>query len=100
MDEYRYPGPRPQSREAAIVMICDAIEASVRAIRQPTPARIEETIRKIIKERLADGQLDQCDVTLRDLDRMVDAFMATLKGIYHERIEYPDPAKVLEAQTK
>ncbi len=97
-DDFRYPGPRPQSKESAIVMVCDAVEASVRAMHQPTPERIEATIRKIIKDRLSDGQLDECDVTLRDLDRMVDAFLYTLKGIYHERIEYPDPAKLLEAQ--
>ncbi len=100
MDQYRYPGPRPQSKEAAIVMMCDAVEASVRSIGKPTPQRIEAMIRKIIKERLQDGQLDQCDITLRDLDRMVAAFMRTLQGIYHERIEYPESAKALEARAR
>ncbi|MCY0900764.1 MAG: HDIG domain-containing protein [Firmicutes bacterium] len=93
-DQFRYPGPKPQSKESAIVMMCDAVEASVRSISKPTPPRIEAMIRKIIKDRLQDGQLDQCDITLRDLDRMVEAFMRTLQGIYHERIEYPDPAKI------
>jgi len=99
-DQFRYPGPKPQSKEAAIVMMCDAVEASVRSIGKPTPPRIEAMIRKIIKDRLQDGQLDQCDITLRDLDLMVEAFMRTLQGIYHERIEYPDPAKVAGSRAK
>lgn len=99
-EQFRYPGPKPQSKEAAIVMMCDAVEAAVRSIVKPTPPRIEAMIRKIIKDRLQDGQLDQCDITLRDLDRMVEAFMRTLKGIYHERIEYPDPAKVAAGSAK
>ncbi len=94
MDQYRYPGPRPQSKEAAIVMMCDAVEASVRSMGKPTPQRIEALIRKIMKDRLQDGQLDQCDITFKDLERMLEAFMRTLQGIYHERIEYPDPAKI------
>ncbi|MCY0877127.1 MAG: HDIG domain-containing protein [Firmicutes bacterium] len=93
-EQFRYPGPKPQTKEAAIVMMCDAVEAAVRSIGKPTPPRIEAMIRKIIKDRLQDGQLDECDITLRDLDRMVEAFMRTLKGIYHERIEYPDAVKV------
>lgn len=100
IDQFRYPGPKPTSKEAAIVMMCDAVEASVRSIAKPTPQRIEALIRKIIKDRLQDGQLDACDVTLRDLDRMVDAFLRTLQGIYHERIEYPDPERILAAKAK
>lgn len=99
-DHYRYPGPRPQSKEAAIVMMCDGVEAAVRSMAKPTPQRIEALIRKILKDRLSDGQLDECDLTLRDLERMVEAFMRTLKGIYHERIEYPDPVRIGQANVK
>jgi putative nucleotidyltransferase with HDIG domain len=94
IDSYRYPGPKPQSKEAAIVMLCDAVEAAVRSMARPTPQRIEAVIRKIIRDRLQDGQLDESQLTLRDLDKAAEAFMQTLNGIYHPRIEYPDPAKV------
>jgi cyclic-di-AMP phosphodiesterase PgpH len=94
IDDYRYPGPKPQSKEVAIVMLCDAVEAAVRAMGRPTPQRIEAVINKIIKDRLTDGQLDECDLNFKDLDKIAEAFKRTLNGIYHARIEYPDPAKV------
>ncbi len=94
VDDFRYPGPKPKTRECAIVMICDAVEAAVRAMARPTPNRVEGVIRKIVRDRLEDGQLDECDLTLQDLDSMVGAFMKTLKGIYHSRIEYPDVDKI------
>ncbi len=94
VEQFRYPGPKPHSKESAIVMICDAVEASVRSLGKPTPQRIEAMIRKIIHDRVSDGQLEHCEITFQDLNKMVDAFMMTLKGIYHERIEYPDPAKI------
>lgn len=100
MDDFRYPGPKPKTRECAIVMICDAVEAAVRSMSRPTPGRVEGVIRKIIRDRLEDGQLDECDLTLQDLDVMVGAFMKTLKGIYHARIEYPDPDKIRKEVAK
>ncbi|QQE77334.1 HD family phosphohydrolase [Alicyclobacillus sp. SO9] len=100
VDDYRYPGPKPKTRENAIVMICDAVEAAVRSMSRPTPNRVEGVIRKIIRDRLEDGQLDECDLTLQDLDVMVGAFMKTLKGIYHSRIEYPDMDKIRKEVAK
>jgi len=100
IDDFRYPGARPKTRECAIVMICDAVEAAVRSMAKPTPNRVEGVIRKIIRDRLQDGQLDQCDLTLQDLDAMVAAFMKTLKGIYHARIEYPDIDKIRKEVAK
>lgn len=100
VDDFRYPGPKPKTRECAIVMICDAVEAAVRAMSRPTPNRVEGVIRKIIRDRLEDGQLDECDLTLQDLDVMVGAFMKTLKGIYHARLEYPDPDKIRKEVAK
>lgn len=93
VDDFRYSGPKPQTKEAAIIMLCDSIEAAVRSMSRPTPNRIEAVIRKIIKDRLHDGQLDECDLTLKDLDKIGDALMKALNGIYHARIEYPDPPK-------
>ncbi|SIS66694.1 HD family phosphohydrolase [Alicyclobacillus vulcanalis] len=100
VDDFRYPGPKPKTRECAIIMICDAVEAAVRSMSRPTPNRVEGVIRKIIRDRLQDGQLDECDLTLQDLDAMVGAFMKTLKGIYHARIEYPDIDKLKKEVAK
>lgn len=99
-DDFRYPGPKPKTRECAIIMICDAVEAAVRSMARPTPNRVEGVIRKIIRDRLQDGQLDECDLTLQDLDVMIVAFMKTLKGIYHSRIEYPDIDKLRKEVAK
>jgi putative nucleotidyltransferase with HDIG domain len=88
--DYRYVGPKPQTKESAIVMLADSVEAAVRSLSRPTPGRIEGLIRKIVKERLQDGQFDECDLTLKDLDGVANAFVRVLSGIYHPRIEYPD----------
>ena len=93
MDDFRYAGPKPQTKEAAIIMLCDAVEAAVRAMNRPTPNRIESVIHKIVKDRLNDGQLDECNLTLKDIDKAGDAFLRTLNGIYHARIEYPELPK-------
>lgn len=89
-DDYRYPGPTPRSKEAAIVMLADVVEAAVRSLAQPSPNRIDNMVRKIIKERLNDGQLDECDITLKELDSIGTAFVHILSGIFHKRIEYPE----------
>lgn len=88
--DYRYPGPTPQTKEAAIVMLADCVEAAVRSLAQPTPNRIDNMVRKIIKERLNDGQLDECDITLKQLDIIGTAFVHILSGIFHKRVDYPD----------
>lgn len=87
--DYRYPGPRPQTKEAAIVMLADCVEAAVRSLQRPTPESIEELVRHMIRERLNDGQFDESDLTLKDLDRMAKTFVKVLTGIFHRRIEYP-----------
>ena len=87
--DFRYVGPKPQTKEAAIVMLADSIEAAVRSLGKPTPNRIEGMVHKIIKERLHDGQLEECDLTFRDLSAIAAAFVKVLAGIYHSRIEYP-----------
>lgn len=89
-DGFRYEGPRPRSRETAIVMLADAVEAAVRALAEPTPAALEGVVRKIIRDRLQDRQLDEAPLTLRDLDKIGTAFTRVLAGIYHPRIEYPE----------
>ncbi|OEH86159.1 hypothetical protein BHU72_11500 [Desulfuribacillus stibiiarsenatis] len=93
--DFRYQCKKPQSKEAAIVMVADAVEAAVRAMSKPTPVRIESMIRKIMKEKLEDGQFDECDLTFKDLDKMVYSFLHVLNGIFHARIEYPTEDKEL-----
>lgn len=89
-EDFRYPGPKPQFKEAAIVGIADAVEAAVRSIGRPTPSRIEALVHKIIQDRLEDGQFDECDLTLKELDTIGKSMLETLQGIFHQRIEYPE----------
>lgn len=93
--QFSYPGPRPRSRETAILMLADGSEARVRAERPPNEDALRKVIKSVIEQRLSTGQLDETDLTLRDLDQLIDSFTTTLRGIYHPRIEYPDPKKVL-----
>ncbi|ADO73352.1 HD family phosphohydrolase [Stigmatella aurantiaca] len=86
---YRYPGPKPQFREAALVMIADAVEASTRAMPEPTKAKLHAQVQKMINIIFSEGQLDECDLTLKDLNLISDSFLHTLEGIYHARPEYP-----------
>ena len=87
--EYRYPGPRPRTREAAILMLCDAVESATRAMAEPTPARISALVHTLASKRLADGQFDECELTLRDLNRIEEAVVKSLCSLYHTRIAYP-----------
>lgn len=95
---FTYSGPRPQSRETAIVMLADSTEASVRAASERSPEQIRALIENVINERLSEGQLDECDLTLRDLRTIAESFKATLRAIYHPRIEYPAPTSLEEAR--
>jgi membrane-associated HD superfamily phosphohydrolase len=89
-DNYRYIGPKPQSKEVALVMLADAAEAAVRSISEPTSEKIRDMVRKIIRDKLNDGQLEECDLTFRDLDIIAATFVRVLEGIYHRRVEYPE----------
>lgn len=88
--DFSYEGPKPQSKEAAIVMLADSVEAGVRSLKNPTPGRMEAFVRKVIKDKLEEGQLEESDLTFRELDTIVQAFLRVLSGIFHSRIEYPD----------
>ncbi|HEV8535666.1 MAG TPA: HDIG domain-containing protein [Candidatus Limnocylindria bacterium] len=87
---FRYPGPRPRSKEAGIVMLADGTEASVRSLSEKNPETIRAMVDRIINERVDDGQLDECDLTFRDVQQIKDAFCELLLGVYHERIPYPE----------
>ena len=93
---YRYPGPKPNTKETGILMICEAVEAAVRSIKNPDILKIDSMVDKVIKGRVGDGQLDECPLTLDDLRKIkgtVDGnsgMLPVLRGIYHIRIEYPE----------
>jgi putative nucleotidyltransferase with HDIG domain len=90
--DYRYPGPKPQSREAALIMLADAVEAASRTLLDPTPARVRGMVQKIINNIFIDGQLDNCDLTLKDFHQIAKSFNLILTGMFHQRIDYPEPA--------
>ncbi len=93
-EDFRYPGPKPQSRETALVMLADSCEARVRSAQPGSPEEIEQIVRETIDNKIAEGQLDECDLTLRDLEAIRAAFFDTLRGIFHPRVKYPEPVKV------
>ncbi len=90
LEAFRHKGPKPKTPEVAIVMMADTIEAAVRALPEPTPDKVEALIRKLLKEKLEDGQLDECHLTLKNLNSIADAFTNVICGIFHERVEYPE----------
>ncbi len=90
INDYRYPGPKPQTKEAALVMLADAVEAASKTLENPTTSRIQGLIQRIINDIFTDGQLDNCDLTLRDFHSIAKSFYKFLNGIYHHRIEYPE----------
>ncbi|WP_423407440.1 HD family phosphohydrolase [Heyndrickxia sp. MSNUG] len=92
-EDFRYPGPKPQTKESAVIGIADSVEAAVRSLAHPTHEQIETLVRNIIADRLQDGQLGECDITLKELDTVADTLCETLKGIFHSRIEYPEMNK-------
>ncbi|MBN2287770.1 MAG: HDIG domain-containing protein, partial [Candidatus Glassbacteria bacterium] len=99
--DFCYPGPRPMSKEAAIIMLADAVESASRVLSDPTPSRIKGLIKKVINDKLHKGQLDLADLTLRDLDRIAGEFLTILIGVHHQRIEYPPSMeKVSNARTR
>ena len=97
--QFRYPGPSPRSKEAAIVMLADSVEAVVRSAKDHSAENISNLVRRIVEERMAEGQLDDCDLTIRDIEQVKRAFTEILVGMYHPRVEYPtavlgaDPVK-------
>lgn len=99
-DEFRYPGPKPQTKEAAIVMLADSVEASARSLSEFTPSKLESLVREVIKARVEDGQLSESPLSFRDLEKIVYAFIKVLRGMYHSRIEYPEGGKEVESSNK
>jgi len=87
---FRYPGPKPNAKETAVVLLADSVEAATRALHDPAPKKVEEVVHKIINNKFIDGQLDECELTLKDLEKISAVFIRILSGIYHNRITYPE----------
>jgi putative nucleotidyltransferase with HDIG domain len=98
--DFRYPGPKPQTREAGIVMLADCVEAASRTLINPTPDRIQGMVQKIINNIFIDGQLDECELTLKNLHEIAKSFNRILNGIFHHRVNYPEPVHKSASGTK
>lgn len=92
-EDFRYPGPKPQTKEGAIILLADSVEASSRALEDPTPSSITNLVRKIINNKFIDGQLNDCDLTLRDMNKIADCFVRVLMAVFHTRLNYPEETK-------
>jgi putative nucleotidyltransferase with HDIG domain len=90
--DFRYPGPKPQTKEAGLVLLADVVEAAAKTLPEFTSARVQGLVQKMINKVFSDGQLDECELTLKDLNEIARAFNRVLNAIYHQRIEYPEPA--------
>jgi membrane-associated HD superfamily phosphohydrolase len=88
-EDYSYPGPRPRSKETAILMLADGVEGASRALAEPTPSRIRGLVQRIIEERVRDGQLDESNLTILELARIRESFIPVLTAIFHVRAPYP-----------
>ncbi|HHY14723.1 MAG TPA: HDIG domain-containing protein [Firmicutes bacterium] len=98
--DFRYPGPKPQGKEVAIVSLADATEAAVRSLAKPNPGKIEGIVRKIIKDRLNSGELDESDLTFQDMDKIANAFVKVIVSMFHARVEYPEQITKEEIEGK
>ncbi|WP_163194276.1 HD family phosphohydrolase [Clostridium thermarum] len=97
-EDFRYAGPIPKAKETALVMLADSVEAAVRSIKEPSIEKIETMVNNIFKDKLNDGQLSGCDLTLYELKKVKKAFLKALTGLYHQRIEYPEENKIVKAE--
>ncbi len=89
-NDFRYPGPKPQSKETAITLLADSVEGATRVLEDPVPTRIEETVRKVTNNKFIDGQLDECNLTLKEIEKICSTFTRILSAIYHGRVKYPE----------
>ena len=100
IDDFRYPGPKPQTKEAGLVMLADSVEAASRTLDTPTPAKIQALVQNLINKIFSDGQLDDCELTLKDLHNIAKNFNKILNGIYHHRIEYSENPALVNGKGK
>lgn len=94
--DYRYPGPKPQTKEAALILLADAVEAASRTLTDPTPSRIQGMVKKLINNIFIDGQLNECNLTLKDLNQIAKSFTRVLSSSFHHRVDYPEPVHIVK----
>ena len=87
--DFRYPGPKPRSKETAVLMLADAVEAAARSLSDPTPSRIRGVVTRLVDARVEDGQLDECPITFEDLAKIRESFFPILTALFHARVDYP-----------
>lgn len=90
---FRYPGPKPQTKEAGVLMLADAVESASRVLVEPTPSRIENLVEELTRKRLLDGQFDECGLTLEEVRKIGDSLVKSLTAVYHGRVKYPEQQK-------
>jgi len=90
-EDFRYPGPKPRSKETALILLADAVEAASRCLSRPTPGRIGNFVREIVYTRISDGQLDECDLTFNEVRLIIQRFEHVLTSTFHARVKYPTP---------
>lgn len=100
IDNFRYPGPKPQTKEAGLVMLADVVEAASRTLDNPTPSRIQGLVQNLINKIFSDGQIDNCELTLKDLHKIAKTFNRILSGIHHHRIDYPEKSSFINGKVK
>ena len=88
-EEFRYSGPKPQSKESAVILLADSIEAAVRSLDVKDPVKIEEMVRRIVNAKISDNQLSDANITFKEVETIINSFLKTFSAIYHERIKYP-----------
>jgi putative nucleotidyltransferase with HDIG domain len=98
--DFRYPGPKPRSKASAIVMLADTVEAATRSLKEPTPTKIRSFVESLVDLKYQDGELNECDLTFRELSQIIEAFLPVLYGVFQHRVEYPDQKKTAKKQTK
>ncbi len=99
-EEFRYPGPKPHFKESGIIMMADSIEATSRSLEKPTLSKLEAIVNRIVREKIEDNQLDDCPLSLKEIDQIKDAFMKIFKGMYHNRVDYQDELDKMIEQHK
>ena len=99
-ESFRYSGPKPQFRESGIISLADAVESASRSLEKPTPQKIEQLVNDIVNKRIAEGQLDECDLTLRELKIVGETFRFTIQNMLHTRIKYPKDEERAEQEGK
>lgn len=98
--DFRYPGPKPRSKATAVVMIADTVEAASRTLKSPSPSKIRAFVEGLVHQKYKDGELDECDLTFKELKQIIDAFMPVLYGVFQHRVEYPESKDIVKNNSK